>query len=106
VLESEGLVVRAAKLGHELGVNLRYYNLSQRVHGTGFVWAVWMSDNPRYDPVAIEKANMVVELAAARGLLLLKTGAGTVKIGPPLMIERDTLLDGLQILESCIREVI
>lgn len=104
VLESEGLVGRAADMG-ELICDTFLMDSDLPLLGAGLVWAVWMSENPRYDPVAIEKADMVVELAAERGLLLLKTGAGTVKIGPPLMIERDTLLDGLQILQNCIEEV-
>lgn len=94
VLESEGLVERAASLG--------WYILSMLacgpfpVNGQGMVWAV--------DLGSIELADRVVNIAAAQGLLLLRTKRGTVKIGPPLTIPEDELREGLRILIEVIAE--
>ena len=104
-IEDEGVVKRASEIGAAIYRAL-YYPWRARVYGRGAVYAIWMNHNPRHDPQAIDLANRVVELAATRGLLLLKTGAGTVKIGPPLTIPFTELLYGLEILEGCLKEVV
>ena len=117
-LEDEGLVGRANEIGLEFGKWIMKVDLEAAfldvtlgcglhfsVTGKGAVWAIWMNENPRHDPQAIDKANRIVELAATRGLLLLKTGCGTIKIGPPLSIPLEQLKEGLDILEGCLKEV-
>ena len=39
----------------------------------------------------------------SEGLLIVYTGRESVKIGPPLTISRDALLEGIKILENNIR---
>jgi len=111
VIKREWLVVRAGHLGRNvieprlsaLGVTTGH-NLP--VHGRGCAWAVWLSEWPRFDDKKVAQADQVVDLAAERGLLLLKTGRGTIKIGPPLTIPEDDLVKGLEILRDCIKEVL
>ena len=47
-------------------------------------------------------ADAVVDRALERGLMLLHTGRGTVKIAPPLVISESDLARGLEILRSVI----
>ena len=39
----------------------------------------------------------------SEGLLIVYTGRESVKIGPPLTISKDALLEGIKILENNIR---
>jgi 4-aminobutyrate aminotransferase-like enzyme len=107
VIENEGLVKRAQQLGRNV-IEPRLAALGHNlpIHGRGCAWAVWLSEFPRLDDVAIGQADQIVDLAAERGLLLLKTGCGTIKIGPPLTIPESTLIEGLDILRDCIKEVL
>ena len=47
-----------------------------------------------------QQADDVVDRALERGLMLLHTGRGTVKICPPLCISKRDLMRGLEILRS------
>ncbi len=95
VLEKEKLVQRAARLGPLIEARLREMRFP--VHGKGMVWSANLSD--------IKKADSICELAAKRGLLLLRTRRGTVKIGPPLTIPEKQLWEGLDILGEVIKEL-
>lgn len=116
VIEQEELVERADYLGRNT-IEPRLASLSLpnvstnvsydlRVHGRGCAWAVWLNQYPRYDETAIAQANAIVDLAETKGLLLLKTNCGTIKIGPPLTIPVPKLIVGLNILKDCIQEVL
>ena len=39
-------------------------------------------------------------------MLMIRTGTGTIKIGPPLIIPEDALLEGIDVLDQSIYEVI
>ncbi len=60
-----------------------------QAQGKGFAYAF---DHPQ--------ADAVVDRALERGLMLLHTGRGTVKICPPLCISKRDLIHGLEILRS------
>lgn len=62
-----------------------------QAQGKGFAYAF---DHPHADDV--------VDRALERGLMLLHTGRGTVKICPPLCISKRDLIRGLEILRSAI----
>lgn len=50
-------------------------------------------------------ASKVCELAMQRGLLMVHTGRESIKLGPPLTIPDDALLEGLDVLGQCIADV-
>lgn len=52
-----------------------------------------------------EMANLICKKAMKQGLLLVHTGRESVKIGPPLTIQDDALLEGLDVLEESIGEL-
>ncbi len=62
------------------------------VTGRGMVAAIHLAD--------VESADRCVIDARIAGLLLVHTGRSTVKIGPPLTIPDDVLLEGLEILKG------
>ena len=49
------------------------------------------------------KLRELVEKCMSEGLLIVYTGRESVKIGPPLTISKDALLEGIKILENNIR---
>ena len=48
----------------------------------------------------------ICELVVRRGLLVVKTGRETIKLGPPLVITEEALLDGIEVLYIAISECI
>jgi len=50
-------------------------------------------------------ASQVCENGMRKGLLLVHTGRESIKIGPPLTILDDALLEGLNVLDESIAEV-
>jgi 4-aminobutyrate aminotransferase-like enzyme len=41
-----------------------------------------------------------------KGLLLVHTGRESIKVGPPLTIPDDALIEGLNVLEESIEEIV
>lgn len=66
-------------------------------HGHGMVAGLIFED--------VGEADRIVLRAEERGLLLVHTGAHTVKIGPPLTIQYKTLERGLEILKEVIDDI-
>ena len=62
-----------------------------QAQGKGFAWAFEHPD-----------ADAVVDRALERGLMLLHTGRGTIKIAPPLTIRVADLVRGLEILKAVV----
>jgi len=52
-----------------------------------------------------EARNKVIEKAFHKGLLVLGCGESTVRLMPPLIIEREHADTALEILDSCLTEV-
>lgn len=66
--------------------------------GKGFAYALHLND--------IAKAKRIVAAARERGLLLLDTWRGTIKIAPPLVIGEKDLVDGMDIIRACLEETV
>ena len=96
VLEEEELVERASLFEARIYSQDVFEWCSYTVTGKGMVWAIDLKD--------INLANRVVDRCAKRGLLLIKTHRGMIKIAPPLTIPYDTFYEGLAILEDVINE--
>jgi 4-aminobutyrate aminotransferase-like enzyme len=48
----------------------------------------------------------VSEKAFQKGLLVVHTGRESIKLAPPLSINEEALIEGIEVLEECIRESI
>jgi len=50
--------------------------------------------------------SIIAEKCMQKGLLLVHTGRESIKIGPPLTISDDALIEGIEVFEEAIGEVL
>jgi 4-aminobutyrate aminotransferase/(S)-3-amino-2-methylpropionate transaminase len=108
VFEEDGLVDRAAQLGE--AIRDRMLAWQQRwpsigdVRGLGAMLAIELVDDPATKAPAPELATKVVEAAAERGLLLLKSGiySNCIRVLVPLVITDGQLDEALGIWEDAL----
>ena len=50
--------------------------------------------------------DVVSEKAFQKGLLVVNTGRESIKLAPPLSITEEALLEGIEVLDECIRDSI
>jgi acetylornithine/N-succinyldiaminopimelate aminotransferase len=81
-----------AWLGEELGALARRSGKVRAIRGTGFIWGLDV----------VESANDIVKRGWDEGLLALTAGEHTLRILPPLIMDRDDLARGVAILEKII----
>ncbi|MCX5796521.1 MAG: aspartate aminotransferase family protein [Elusimicrobia bacterium] len=108
VLQDERLPQRAARLGpvvreRLLAIQRRFPNNVAHVFGEGLVWALLLT-GARPDVWDTELADRVTKSAVNKGLLLIRTGVGSIKLGPPLTIAEDALLEGIGVIEEALAE--
>ena len=72
--------------------------------GKGLLAGILIRNPQTGEPDGIS-ASKVCEKAMQKGLLLVHTGRESIKIGPPLTIPDDALIEGLNVLAECISEV-
>ncbi len=53
-----------------------------------------------------ELCDKIVEKSMQKGVFIIRTGRGSLKFGPPLNIPDDALLEGLEVIEEGIKELI
>ncbi len=76
-----------------------------RVYGQGLLFSIFITkqDEPdELDPVFCDR---IVERAMQKGVFNIRTGRGTIKVGPPLNIPDDALVEGLRVIEDSIAEL-
>ena len=74
------------------------------LQGKGLIAALIFCDEQRNPLVSI--CDQIAELCLQRGLLIVHTGRESIKLAPPLSITKEALLDGLNVLEQSIEDVI
>ena len=67
------------------------------VYGKGLIAAIIFNNNEKNIQIKLKK---FVESCIKDGLLLVYTGRESVKIGPPLIITKDAILEGVRIIEK------
>jgi 4-aminobutyrate aminotransferase/diaminobutyrate-pyruvate transaminase/4-aminobutyrate aminotransferase/(S)-3-amino-2-methylpropionate transaminase len=110
VLRTERLVERAVTVGKTLEnclteLQKQYAEHIGCVSGKGLVSAVWLI-KPGTKELDIELAHRVTEKALQKGLLMLQTGRGTLKIAPPLSIPEGAIIEGVSVIAESISECI
>jgi len=53
---------------------------------------------------SINFVDKLIEIAMRKGLMSVRTGCGTIKIGPPLTINDDALIEGIGVLKESLLE--
>lgn len=108
-MTSKNLVKESERKGKILHSRLeklkqKYRHRISYVLGKGLLAAI-LFRNPKTGTPDSEFATKVCYNAMKKGLLLVHTGRESIKIGPPLIIPDDALIEGLNILEESIREL-
>jgi predicted acetylornithine/succinylornithine family transaminase len=83
-----------AWLGEQLDALARRSGKVRAIRGTGFIWGLDV----------VESANEIVKRGWEEGLLALTAGDHTLRILPPLVMDRDDLSRGVAILEKIISQ--
>jgi 4-aminobutyrate aminotransferase/diaminobutyrate-pyruvate transaminase/4-aminobutyrate aminotransferase/(S)-3-amino-2-methylpropionate transaminase len=107
VLEDENLIHESARKGLLLEKELikikNKYPDRINISGRGLVFAIHVKKfgKKEYD---VEIVDRIIEKSMQKGVLLIRTGTGTIKIGPPLTIFDDALLEGVSVIDESISE--
>jgi len=90
----EGVRENGAWLGEQLAAIARRSGKVRAIRGTGFIWGLDV----------VESANDIVKRGWEEGLLVLTAGEHTLRILPPLVMDRAALARGVSILEKIISQ--
>ncbi|HTQ54890.1 MAG TPA: acetyl ornithine aminotransferase family protein [Bryobacteraceae bacterium] len=108
LLEQE-LVDNAARMGAHLMSRMRdwpaRFPIVGEVRGLGLMLGVELVRDQQSKAKAPHLRDRVVNLAFARGLLILGAGDNTLRLSPPLVISRDQCDFALDTLEDCLTQV-
>ena len=108
VLRDENLVERTAQLGEDLGAALRekaarHEGHGKRPEGRGLFYSLHLKD-PETDNPLIELCDEIATEAVRRGVMMFVTGKGFLKFAPPLCIEKDALLEAVDVVGDILDE--
>lgn len=108
-LENRNLVTEAERKGlvfREALENLqkRFPERISWILGNGMIYAV-LFRNPETGVADAPFTSRVAELCMQKGVLVVHTGRESIKLGPPLTITDEALLEGIAVLGEAIAEV-
>lgn len=110
VIEGEGLVERAAKLGRYLNKRLRElqeaHEIIGDVRGLGLMQATELVKDRSTKEHAVEERDKVIELCYKRGLVLLPAGRSAIRYIPPLVVDEEFVDEGIEILDGALRDAV
>ncbi len=84
-------------------LNHTYSDLINYTFGKGLIGSMIFKEAYGKDSKTI--ADLVCQKCLDKGLLVCNTGRESVKLGPPLIIDKKTLLKSLQIIKSALSEI-
>ena len=98
----------AAAMGDYLFAKLADWTKKLRivgdVRGRGLMIGIEIVRDQRTKEKAADLRNKIVDLAFHKGLLILGAGENTIRLSPPLLIDKEQADFAIRILEECIRE--
>lgn len=109
-LRSRGLITEAERKGKLFrsaleSIQKRFPERVSWILGNGMIYAILFKDPETGKPDA-EFTSQVTECCMQKGLLVVHTGRESIKLGPPLTITDDALMEGLSVLDEAIAEVV
>lgn len=109
-LESRNLVAEADRKGKLFrealeSIQRRFPDRISWILGNGMIMAI-LFQNPGTGKADGPFASKVAERCMQKGMLVVHTGRESIKLGPPLTIPDDALLEGIAVLGDSISEVI
>jgi 4-aminobutyrate aminotransferase-like enzyme len=110
VMQRQSLAEIARKTGSIFGDRLKEIAVDYPEHiftvqGRGFLWGVHMV-NPETEELDVRLADEIVEKLMRKGMLIVRTGVGTLKFGPPLCISEDAIIEGVGVVQEVLAETI
>lgn len=105
-LIENNLIKESERKGKILGEELNKWkkenpaNIS-RISQRGLLASVFIKSPDGND---VELVDKLIEIAMRKGLMSVRTASGTLKIGPPLTISDDALIEGIQVLKESLKE--
>lgn len=108
-IEKNSLIKESARKGEILQAALlklkeKFPERISWVLGKGLIAAVLLKDSVHGSPDSLF-ASKVAERCMQKGLLVVHTGRESIKIGPPLTISDDALVEGVGVLGESIQEI-
>lgn len=108
-LESRNLIIESERKGNIFrgaleSIQQRYPERVSLILGNGMIYAILFKDLETGEPDAAFTSE-VAERCMQKGVLVVHTGRESIKLGPPLTITDDALLEGLSVLGEAIAEV-
>jgi 4-aminobutyrate aminotransferase-like enzyme len=73
-------------------------------YGEGLIASLIFKDSNKFNKS--ELASKVSEKSMQKGLLVVHTGRESIKLGPPLIIDDEAILEAMQVLEESLTEVL
>lgn len=109
VIERDGLVEKAARLGHHAMARLRRFSakhpIIKQVRGKGLFIGIEFADGPETaGDNRFTNAADVVNQCLDRGVVINRAAGSVLRLAPALIIEQDQLDRGLDVLEEVIAQ--
>ena len=82
----------------------KYPSRIGHILGAGLLYGVFITKENSHE-LDTELTNIICERAMEKGVFSICTGRGTLKIGPPLTIPDEALIEGLNVYEECFKEI-
>ena len=73
--------------------------------GNGMLWAIFIC-KPGTKELDADFTDQLEEKAMQKGVYSIRTGCGTIKLGPPLTITEDALKEAINVYIECMHEMI
>jgi len=83
----------------------KYPREISNILGAGMLASLIFRNNSSVNSASL-LASHICEKAMRKGVLLVHTGRESIKIGPPLTIPEDALVEGLDVLDEILQECI
>ncbi len=117
IFENENLVAEAARkealmLAEFQRWKDRFPDRVGRIFGKGMLFAVFITKPDGYGDPGSETSldfafcDRLVERSMQKGVFNMRTGRGTLKLGPPLNIPDEALIEGLRVMEESLAELV
>jgi 4-aminobutyrate aminotransferase-like enzyme len=108
-IESKNIVTETARKGKLLKKSLKHLKskfpeVINNYYGEGLIASVIFNDFNNLSKS--ELASQISERCMQKGLLVVHTGRESIKLGPPLTIEDEALLEAMSVFEEALLEVI
>lgn len=108
-LLEDGILANAENLGtifhKELArIKQRYPNHISSIQGKGMIAGLIFTDAAGNPLTSV--CDLTSQLCLQRGLIFVHTGRESIKLGPPLTINEEALLEGLEVLSAAIGDAI